>query len=213
MKISGNGHGKCHCKFLDRISRLLGKWNWPKLFYFLESQNNFFSQNRDFHSFSFHFVSFCFANYSKPLKRTVLLAVGGHEVFFLKQQNSPLKKNKQLSSHILIVVSHPPRALRAYNVSHDIPSNLAGVCWQTYIWRRGGITRREAGPAGEKKSAKFTAKTSKPFGNRKFRREKKNRKQENAEENSHRDHVLDIKSCQIRWAKQEPTETCRIRQK
>ena len=22
---NGNGHGKCHCKFLDRISRLLGK--------------------------------------------------------------------------------------------------------------------------------------------------------------------------------------------
>ena len=67
--------------------------------------------------------------------------------------------------------------------------------------------------SGGKKSTKFTAKTSKPLSNRKFRREKKNRKQENAEENSHRDHVLDIKSCQIRWAKQEPTETCRIRQK
>ena len=73
--------------------------------------------------------------------------------------------------------------------------------------------KKRSRASGGKKSAKFTAKTSKPLGNRKFRRKKKNRKQENAEENSHRDHVLDIKSCQIRWAKQGPTETCRIRQK
>ena len=79
-----------------------------------------------------------------------------------------------------------------------------------------GLREEKQGQRG-KKSAQFTAKTSKPLGNQKFRRENKNRKQENAEENaeenSHRDHLLDIKSCQIRWAKQEPTETRRIRQK
>ena len=90
--------------------------------------------------------------------------------------------------------------------------------WPVFVGRltfgdEEGLQEEKQGQRGKKKSAKFTAKTSKPFGNRKFRREKKNRKQENAEENSHRDHVLDIKSCQIRWAKQEPTETCRIRQK
>ena len=40
--LTGNGHGKCRSMFLDKISCLLGKCNGPKLFYFLESQNNYF---------------------------------------------------------------------------------------------------------------------------------------------------------------------------
>ena len=40
--LTGNAHGKCCSMFLDEISCLLGKCNWPNLFYFLESQNNFF---------------------------------------------------------------------------------------------------------------------------------------------------------------------------
>ena len=58
---NGNGHGKCHCKFLDRIWRLLGKWNWPKLFYFLQSQNNFFFRKIKIF-IPFRFVSFRFAS-------------------------------------------------------------------------------------------------------------------------------------------------------
>ena len=73
--LTGNGLGKCRSMFLDKISCLLGKCNGPKLFYFLESQNNYFRKLQisilqiisiyPFRKFQI-FISFRFANHSKP---------------------------------------------------------------------------------------------------------------------------------------------------
>ena len=62
--LTRNGHGKCRSMFLDETSCLLEKCNWPKLFYFLQCQNNFFLFANYGCLFCKSFEYFHVANYS-----------------------------------------------------------------------------------------------------------------------------------------------------
>ena len=110
---------------------------------------------------------------------------------------------------VIFVVSVPPHVVRTNLVSRDIALNQFYATWRvftdylTFGDEDCGLREENQGQR-RRKSAKSTAKTSKHLGDRKFRRIRRKRKQENAKENSRRDHVLGKKSCQIRqhqcWA-------------
>ena len=59
--VTGNAHRKCRSMFLDEISYLLRKCNWPKLFFFLSLRKKFFFFNYRF-LFSKSLAYFHFAN-------------------------------------------------------------------------------------------------------------------------------------------------------
>jgi len=118
-------------------------------------------------------------------------------------------------------IFQPLRILCAYRRHNNLRDSLVRSVRSTLNDTTPTSEDRGTFPCGQsrcntcekRKSAKSTAKTLKHSGDRKFTRKKQNRKQEYTEENSRRNHVLRKKSCQIRQAKSEPTETPRIRQK
>ena len=134
------------------------------------------------------------------------------------KKKKPLVTRSHAGCLPLIVVSIPPRELRAYIVSRDIAikvllSNMTCVHWQSYIWRRGlQITRRKPNP---KKRISAT-KTSKHLGEQNLeekRRKEGTKTSKRTQKHSRQDHVIDKKPCQIRQAKKEPKKTHRIRHK
>ena len=61
--LTGNAHGKCRSMFLDEISCLLGKCNWPSFFIFLSLRIIFFTNYKFLFCKSlayFHFANYWF---------------------------------------------------------------------------------------------------------------------------------------------------------